>query len=150
MAKTICFKIDGELFRDIHVRAAQKGVSTQQYMNTLIERDLFPERFPQPTKEQVVNHLNAMLGMVDQALGSVEAHAELVESLGGEPTMLQCVNQLNRMYLFPEQFPQLTAEQIRQLRDAMEAIDRTIEDVSDILRDCPEQNTEPPGMTLGG
>ena len=119
-------------------------------MNTLIERDLFPERFPQPTKEQVVNHLNAMLGMVDQALGSVEAHAELVESLGGEPTMLQCVNQLNRMYLFTEQFPQLTAEQVRQLRDAMEAIDRTIEDVSGILWDCPEQNMEPPGMTLGG
>lgn len=150
MAKTICYKIDGELFRDIHVRAAQKGISTQQYMNTLIERDLFPERFPQPTKEQVVNHLNAMLGMVDQALGSVEAHTELVESLGGKPTMLQCVNQLNRMYLFPEQFPQLTAEQVRQLRDAMEAIDRTIEDVSDILWDCPEQNMEPPGMMLGG
>ncbi len=36
-----------------------------------------------------------------------------------EPTLLECVNQLNRMCLFPERFPQLTAEQIGQLRDAI-------------------------------
>lgn len=79
-----------------------------------------------------------------------QAYPNLVGSLGGEPTILQCVNQLNRMCLFPEQFPQLTAEQTEQLRDAMGAIDRTIEDVDDILRNRPEQNIKPPGMTLGG
>lgn len=63
---------------------------------------------------------------------------------------MQCVNQLNRMCLFPEQFPQLTAEQIGQLRDAIGAIDRAIENVSDILWDRPEQNIEPSGMKLGG
>ena len=52
--------------------------------------------------------------------------------------------------LFPEQFPQLTAEQTEQLRDAVDAIDRAIEDVNDILWNCPEQNIKPPGMTLGG
>lgn len=67
-----------------------------------------------------------------------------------KPTLLQCVSQLNRMCLFPEQFPQLTAEQTEQLRDAMDAIDRTIEDVNDILWNCPERNIKPPGMTLGG
>ena len=67
-----------------------------------------------------------------------------------EPTLLECVNRLNRMCLFPEQFPQLTAEQAEQLRDARETIDRAIEGVSGILWDCPEQNMEPPGMTLGG
>ncbi len=149
MAKGIFIKIDKELLRDIHVRAAQRGVSSQQYLNTLIERDLFPERFPQLTGEQV-SHLKAALEVVDQALGGVEAHSDLVESLGGEPTMLQCVNQLNLMCLFPELFPQLTAEQTERLRDAIEAIDRAIEDVSDILWDCPEQNIEPPGMKLGG
>ena len=149
MAKGISIRIDEELLRDIHVRAAQRGVSTQQYMNTLIERDLFPERFPQLTGEQV-SHLKAALEMVDRALGGAEAHTELLESLGGEPTMLQCVNQLNRMCLFPEQFPQLTAEQIGQLRDAIGAIDRAIENVSDILWDRPEQNIEPSGMKLGG
>lgn len=149
MAKEISIKIDEELLRDIHVRAAQRGVTTQQYMNTLIQRDLFPERFPQLTGEQI-SHLKAALEMIDRALSGSEAHTELVESPGGEPTMLQCVNQLNRMSLFPERFPQLTAEQAEQLRDAREAIDRAIEDVSGILWDRPEQNIEPPGMKLGG
>ena len=67
-----------------------------------------------------------------------------------ERTLLQCVNQLNQMCLFPELFPQLTAEQTERLRDAMEAIDRAITDVDDILWNCPEQNIKPPGMTLGG
>lgn len=115
MANGISIKIDDELLRNIHVRAAQKGVSVQRYMNGLIERDLFPERFPQLTGEQI--------RQLKMALEGAAAHLELAESLGGEPTMLQCVNQLNRMCLFPEQFPQLTAEQTEQLRDAMEAID---------------------------
>lgn len=142
MANGISIKIDGELLRNIHVRAAQKGVSVQRYMNGLIERDLFPERFPQLAGDQIQQ--------LKMALEGAAAHLELAESLGGEPTMLQCVNQLNRMCLFPEQFPQLTAEQTEQLRDAMEAIDQVIEDVNDTLWNCPEQNIKPPGMTLGG
>ena len=54
------------------------------------------------------------------------------------------------MCLFPEQFPQLTAEQTEQLRDAMDAIDQAIADANDILWNRPEQNIKPPGMTLGG
>ena len=46
MAKGISIRVDEELLRDIHVRAAEKGLSTQQYVTKLIERDLFPERFP--------------------------------------------------------------------------------------------------------
>ncbi|WP_300763746.1 hypothetical protein [uncultured Oscillibacter sp.] len=149
MANGISIKIDDELLRNIHVRAARKGVSVQRYMNSLIERDLFPERFSQLTEEQI-QQLKTALELVNQALEGAAAHSELVESLAGEPTMLQCVNQLNRMFLFPEQFPQLTAEQTEQLRDAMDAIDRAIEDVNDILWNRPEQNIKPPGMTLGG
>ena len=149
MANGISIKIDDKLLLDIHVRAARKGVSVQQYMNGLIERDLFPERFPQLTGEHI-QQIKMALELVDQALEGAAAHSELAESLGGEPTMLQCVNQMNRMCLFPEQFPQLTAEQTEQLRDAMDAIDRAITDVNDILWNCPEQNIKPPGMTLGG
>ena len=54
------------------------------------------------------------------------------------------------MCLFPELFPQLTAEQTEQLKDAMDAIDQAIADVDGILWNCPEQNIKPPGMTLGG
>ena len=149
MANGISIKIDDKLLLDIHVRAARKGVSVQQYMNGMMERDLFPERFPQLTGDQM-QRLKTALELVNQALEGAAAHSELAESLGGEPTMLQCVNQMNRMCLFPEQFPQLTAEQTEQLRGAMDAIDRAITDVNDILWNCPEQNIKPPGMTLGG
>ena len=149
MANGISIKIDDKLLLDIHVRAARKGVSVQQYMNGMMERDLFPERFPQLTGDQM-QRLKTALELVNQALEGAAAHSELAESLGGEPTLLQCVNQLNRMRLFPEQFPQLTAEQMEQLRDAMDAIDRAIEDVDDILWNRPGQNIKPPGMTLGG
>lgn len=54
MAKGVSIKVSEELLRDIHAHAARKGVSTQQYMNTLIERELFPERFPQLTGEAVL------------------------------------------------------------------------------------------------
>lgn len=149
MANGISIKIDDKLLLDIHVRAAQKGVSVQRYMNGLIERDLFPERFPQLTGDQI-QRLKTALELVNQVLEGSAAHSELAESLGGEPTLLQCVDQLNRMFLFPEQFPQLTEEQTEQLRDAMDAIDRALEDVDDILWNRPEQNIKPPGMTLGG
>ena len=70
MAKGIAIKVDEELLRDIHVRAAEKGLSTQQYITELIERDLFPERFPQLTDDQMCRLKDAMEA-VDQALGDV-------------------------------------------------------------------------------
>lgn len=70
MAKGISIRVDEELLRDIHVRAAEKGLSVQQYVTGLIERDLFPEKFPQITENQLEQLRNA-LEMVDQALGDV-------------------------------------------------------------------------------
>ncbi len=70
MAKGIAIKINDDLLRDIHVRAAERGLSTQQYITGLIERNLFPERFPQLTEEQM-ERLNTALEMIDQALGGV-------------------------------------------------------------------------------
>ena len=70
MAKGISIKIDEELLRDIHVRAAEKGLSIQQYVTRLIERDLFPDRFPQLTDDQL-NQLRSAMELVDQALGDV-------------------------------------------------------------------------------
>ena len=73
MANGISIKIDDELLRNIHVRAAKKGVSVQRYMNSLIERDLFPERFPQLTEEQI-QQLKTALELVNQALEGAAAH----------------------------------------------------------------------------
>ncbi len=70
MAKGISIRVDEELLRDIHVHAAEKGLSVQQYVTGLIERDLFPEKFPQITENQLEQLRNA-LEMVDQALGDV-------------------------------------------------------------------------------
>ncbi len=70
MAKGIAIKVEDDLLREIHVRAAERGLSTQQYITGLIERDLFPERFPQLTEEQM-ERLKAALEMVGQALGDV-------------------------------------------------------------------------------
>ena len=70
MAGSIAIKVDEELLRDVHIRAAEKGLSVQQYVTGLIERDLFPERFPQITKDQMEQLKDAM-EMVDQAIGDV-------------------------------------------------------------------------------
>lgn len=70
MAKGISIKVDEELLRDIHVRAAEKGLSIQQYVTELIERDLFPERFPLLTDDQL-DRLKSAMELVDQALGDV-------------------------------------------------------------------------------
>lgn len=48
MAKAIAIKIDEELFRDIHIQAAKRRLSIEQYVTGLIRRDMFPERFADP------------------------------------------------------------------------------------------------------
>ena len=73
MANGISIKIDDKLLLDIHVRAAQKGVSVQQYMSGMMERDLLPERFPQLTGDQI-QRLKTALELVNQVLEGSAAH----------------------------------------------------------------------------
>lgn len=82
MAKGIAVRIDEGLLRDIHVRAAEKGMSTQQYVTELIERDLFPERFPALTDEQKIR-LKDTAEAVDRA--AEEVADVLRDSLGQTP-----------------------------------------------------------------
>ena len=70
MAKGIAIKIDEGLLRDIHAHAAEKGMSTQQYVTELIERDLFPERFPELTEDQTARLKDAAEAM-NRAAGEV-------------------------------------------------------------------------------
>ena len=53
MASGVAIKIDEELFREIHIRAAERGESLQGYVTGLIRRDLFPEELQQWTEEQL-------------------------------------------------------------------------------------------------
>ncbi len=82
MAKGIAVRIDEGLLWDIHVRAAEKGMSTQQYVTELIERDLFPERFPALTDEQKIR-LKDAAEAVNRAAGEVAD--VLRDSLGQAP-----------------------------------------------------------------
>ena len=79
MANGIAIKVDEELLRDIHVRAAKKGLSTQQYLSELIERDLFPKRFPEQEPERFLQltddqktRLRDAVEAVNQAVMDVE------------------------------------------------------------------------------
>ncbi len=69
MAKGIAIKVDEALFRDIHVRSAERGLSIQQYVNSLIEKDLFPERRPRLNDRQlaVIREAARKAGMDIQA-----------------------------------------------------------------------------------
>lgn len=40
--KTLCFSVEEELLQAIHIRAAQQGVSMQEYITELMRRDLYP------------------------------------------------------------------------------------------------------------
>lgn len=78
MAKAVAIKVDEELLRDIHVRAAKKGLSVQRYVTELIKRDLFPERFPEQVPKQFLQltdeqkeRIRTAMEEVDQALGDV-------------------------------------------------------------------------------
>ena len=82
MAKVIAIKIDEGLLRDIHAHAAEKGMSTQQYVTELIERDLFPERFPELTEDQKIR-LKDAAEAVNRAAGEVAD--VLRDSLGQAP-----------------------------------------------------------------
>lgn len=63
MAKGIAVKVDESLLREIHVKAAQKGLSTQQYITGLIAKDLFPEQSAGLSPEQAERIRQAALGM---------------------------------------------------------------------------------------
>lgn len=70
MVKGVAIKIDEELLRDIHIRVAEQGMSTQQYITELIEKDLFPERFPQLTDNQK-SRIKEEVEVINQALDNV-------------------------------------------------------------------------------
>lgn len=93
MAKSIAIKIDEALFRDIHVQAAKRRLSIEQYVTGLIKQDLFPERFtehgvvlPPEQKEQIraaAQVANAGARQIEEALAKVQGQLEQ-----GGPTMM--------------------------------------------------------------
>ena len=82
MAKAIAIKVDDDLFRDIHIRAAQRGLSTQEYLTGLIRRDMFPELFPEQLPELTGEQLEQLRVKTATMCDTL---AEIVEVLGKTP-----------------------------------------------------------------
>ena len=85
MAKSIAIKIDSDLLRDIHIRAAECSISTQQYITGLMERDLYPERFPQLNEEQrgkirdSMQEIEKAVEAITDVLQAVEAITDVLQ-----------------------------------------------------------------------
>ena len=76
MASGVAIKIDEELFREIHIRAAERGESLQCYVTGLIRRDLFPEELQQWTEEQ----LEEVRVSLEQADSALQRAADILET----------------------------------------------------------------------
>ena len=76
MASGVAIKIDEELFREIHIRAAARGESLQGYVTGLIRRDLFPEELQQWTEEQ----LEEVRVSLEQADSALQRAADILET----------------------------------------------------------------------
>ena len=75
MAKAIAIKTDDSVLRDIHIRAAKKGISIQDYITGLIERDLFPERFSDPLtqlSEEQLERLREKFDVIQDTLAEIK------------------------------------------------------------------------------
>lgn len=55
--KSIVFKIDEQLFKDIHIRAAENGKSIQDYMCDLIKSDLTQNENPDQVIETMLEKI---------------------------------------------------------------------------------------------
>ena len=71
--KSIVFKIDEQLFRDIHIRAAERGKSVQDYLCSLIKTDLTQNADPDQalgTLLDKITDVQASLRLADRLLGN--------------------------------------------------------------------------------
>ena len=67
MAKKLTVKVSGKLQKDIQARSAEFSMSVQEYVTELLERNLYPERFPQISEDQREKIWEAM-EVIEEAL----------------------------------------------------------------------------------
>ncbi len=89
MAKKLTVKVSGKLLKDIQARSAEFSMSVQEYVTELLERNLYPERFPQISEDQREKIWEAM-EVIEEALEDMtdvlQEDYEQVEN-GMGPTM---------------------------------------------------------------
>lgn len=82
--KTICFSADEELLRAVHIRAAEFGISMQEYITDLIQKDLHPNERIELTPER----LEELHTLAEQTLETMERMRAVLEVVAPEQTML--------------------------------------------------------------
>ena len=92
MAKELKIKVNKKLWEDVQTRSAEFSMSVQDYVTELLERNLYPERFPQISEDQREKIWEAMQ-VIEEALEDMtdvlQEDYEQVEG-GAELTMEQC------------------------------------------------------------
>lgn len=89
MAKKLTVKVRGKLLKDIQARSAEFSMSVQEYVTELLERNLYPERFPQISEDQREKIWEAM-EVIEEALEDMtdvlqEDYEQVEDGMG--PTM---------------------------------------------------------------
>ena len=89
MAKKLTVKVSGKLLKDIQARSAEFSMSVQEYVTELLERNLYPERFPQISEDQREKIWEAM-EVIEEALEDMtdvlqEDYEQVEDGMG--PTM---------------------------------------------------------------
>ena len=89
MAKKLTVKVSGKLLKDIQARSAEFSMSVQEYVTALLERNLYPERFPQISEDQREKIWEAM-EVIEEALEDMtdvlqEDYEQVEDGMG--PTM---------------------------------------------------------------
>ena len=89
MAKKLTVKVSGKLQKDIQARSAEFSMSVQEYVTELLERNLYPERFPQISEDQREKSWEAM-EVIEEALEDMtdvlqEDYEQVEDGMG--PTM---------------------------------------------------------------
>ncbi len=89
MAKKLTVKVSGKLQKDIQARSAEFSMSVQEYVTELLERNLYPERFPQISEDQREKIWEAM-EVIEEALEDMtdvlqEDYEQVEDGMG--PTM---------------------------------------------------------------
>lgn len=87
MAKELKIKVNKKLWEDVQTRSAEFSMSVQDYVTELLERNLYPERFPQISEDQrekiwetmqvIEEALEDMTDVLQEDYEQVEGGAEL-------------------------------------------------------------------------
>lgn len=79
MARAIAIKVDEDLLREVHIRAAKKGLSIQEYIDGLIRKDLFPVQVQKRSTELNDDRLERIKSTIHAAEAGLHQIEEILD-----------------------------------------------------------------------